>query len=193
LCDLLLGRAVSEAVEGAQHAMGTGTLLSGQTPIRRNRPAVNGGEKTVDGFEPIEAAGPEGHDCCQRLAFRNFVVDQDLGSLTRAEVMERRGDAFVRLRRIDYKTRRGFAPGSQDIRFGYEGDDACIVRWKPEYWCAGKILRRIDRKIATPNASGSTPALAQHPDWPVKTLRSHGCRLHCGEATPRRDRRRSIL
>lgn len=55
LRDFLLRGARALSVEGSQHAPQTCALLPGQTGVRRDGTAMQGGEKSAYGFDAIEA------------------------------------------------------------------------------------------------------------------------------------------
>ncbi len=90
LRDLLAGGAGAIAVEGLQHPSQSRPLLAGQARVRRNRAAMQGGEKTMDRFEPVQPVHVERHD---RGGRRNAVVDE-LKMLAVAEIERHIGGAI---------------------------------------------------------------------------------------------------
>lgn len=109
LGNFLLGRTVADAVDRPQHALRSGALLFGQACVRGDGPPVKRGEKTIDGFEPIEPFDAERDRGRQRLSSWGTVRQGDLGALALAEIKRRRRGAQVGLRGIDEKTKREVA------------------------------------------------------------------------------------
>ncbi len=82
LRDLLAGGAGAMAIEGLQHSPQSSPLLAGQARVGWNRATMQGGEKAMDRFEPIQPVHAERND---RGDGRDAIMDQ-LKMLTVAEV-----------------------------------------------------------------------------------------------------------
>ena len=105
LRDFLAGGAGAIAVEGLQHPSQPRPLLAGQACVRRDRAAMQGGEKTMDRFEPIQPVHAERND---RGGGCDAIMDE-LKMLTVAEVDQHIG-----------RTVRGQRDGGVDLRQGLD-------------------------------------------------------------------------
>lgn len=101
LRDLLAGGAGAIAVEGLQHPAQPRPLLAGQACVRRDRTAMQGGEKTMDRFEPIQPVHAEQND---RGGGRGAIMDE-LKVLTVIEIDQQIG-----------RTARAHRDGGVDLR-----------------------------------------------------------------------------
>ncbi len=153
LGDFLLGGAIARSVESPQHPAQPRALLSRQTGVRRNGAAVKGGEKAVDGFQPIETIDAERNDGGERFSAWNPVWQRDLSALTLAKIMKRARRLAIGPFGAD-DARREFAGRIENLRRGRQDNDARILGRRPEDRRLGQVKERIDREIATPSAGG---------------------------------------
>ena len=90
LRDFLLRGAGALSVEGSQHAPQTCALLPGQTGVRRDGTAMQGGEKSAYSFDTIEAIEIERNHCDSDPAIAGAVQNLEM-----LPVAERETEIFV--------------------------------------------------------------------------------------------------
>ena len=153
LGDFLLGGAIARSVEGPQHPAQPRALLSRQSSVGRNRASVKGGEKAVDGFQPIKAVDAERNDGGDRFSAWNPVGQHNLSTLPLAKIMKRACRIAIGPFGADDALRE-FVARIENLRRGRQHYDARILGRRPEDRRLGKIEERINREIATPSAAG---------------------------------------
>lgn len=89
LSDFLLRRASPGAVEGPEHSAMAVALLTCQARVGRNGTAMQGREKTLNGFDPVEALDSERDDGDPGRRVRGGVID-DLEMLAVSEIETKR-------------------------------------------------------------------------------------------------------
>ena len=94
LGDLLARRAGAMAIEGLKHPAESRSLLAGQARVGRDRTTMQGGEKAINRFEPIQPVHTERHD---GRGWCDAIVDE-LEVLTIAEI-EKNVGAAVQIQR----------------------------------------------------------------------------------------------
>lgn len=187
--DFLLRRASPFAVEGAEHSALTGALLTRQARVWRNGAAVQGGEKSVDGFDPVKALNTE-RDDGSRPSIDGAVDDLETLSVPEgeAECCVVIADWRIVSPRLD-RLRNG--AGVECRRGLRQNDDAGVLLREPE---DRRIRRRdqwIDGEIATPTAAGFVRSAVRGLHGQRPQLQSLRHRRRCGGAIPRPDRMRS--
>ena len=115
---------------------------------------MKGGEKAVDGLQPIEAIDAEGNDGGERFSARNPIGQRDLSALTLAKIVKSAQKLAVGLFEPADDARHEFAGRIEYLRRGRQDNDARILGRRPEDRRLGQIKERIDREIATPSAGG---------------------------------------
>lgn len=187
--DFLLRRASPFTVEGAEHSALTGALLTRQARVWWDGAAVQGGEKSVDGFDPVKAFDTEGDDGDRRP------IDRAVDDLEPLSVPEGEAECCVIIANwrivspwLDRLTSGADAECRRGLR---QDDDAGVLLREPE---DGSIWRRglgIDREIATPTAAGFVRSAVRGLHGQRPQLQNLRHRRRCGGAIPRPDRMRS--
>jgi len=149
LRDFLLRGAGALSVEGSQHASQTCALLPGQTGVRRDGTAMQGGEKSAYSFDTIEAIEVERN---HRDSYPVTVgAVQDLKMLS---VAEREAEISVGTFRREMNSPECRVAATEAQRgFGQHHDAGVFLR-QPENGCVRRCGPGIDREIATPTAAG---------------------------------------
>lgn len=88
LGDLLLGRSVSFAISGPQHAPGTFQLLACQTRVRRHGTAVQRCEKTGNRLYAVETVEPEWDQRGELFIVGDIGRPDDMNAPAIAKVMQ---------------------------------------------------------------------------------------------------------
>ncbi len=187
--DFLLRRASPFTVEGAEHSALTGALLTRQARIRRDGPAVQGREKSIDRFDPVKAFDAE-RDDGNRLPI-DCAVD-DLQALSVPE-SEAECSALIADWRIisPWLDRLRNGAGAEFRRGLRQDDDAGVLLREPEDGSIRRRDQRIDGEIATPTAAGFVRSAVRGLHGQRPQLQNLRHRRRCGGAIPRRDRMRS--
>ena len=88
LGDFLLRRAGPVSIKGAQHSALAGAHLSRQPRVGGNGPAVQGREKAIHGFDPVEALNAEGYRGDRmRVAADDGIDDLEVLSASESEAV----------------------------------------------------------------------------------------------------------
>lgn len=132
LRDFPLGRAIAIAVEALQHPAQSQAVLRRQPGIRRDGPAVKGGQQTAKGSDTIESIPTQRNDGGKGSVDRRGRLDDELDTLAVTEIVEK--DVFVMVSDavggIEGRLRIGVLGETRRSR--PQKDGARIVRGQPD-------------------------------------------------------------
>ncbi len=153
LGDFLLRRAGAIAVEGAQHPALAGALLTCQSRVGRNGAAVQGREKSIDRFDPVEAVYAEGYGGDSNRLPVIGAVD-DLETLPVSESKAKRCVIFAHRRIAAPWLGGSTCETSVEVRRGLgQYDDARVFLREPENGSVRRRCQGVDGEIVTPTAA----------------------------------------
>ena len=115
---------------------------------------MKGGEKAVDGLQPIEAIDAEGNDGGERFSARNSIGQRDLSALTLAKIVKSAQKLAVGLFEPADDARHEFAGRIEYLRRGRQDNDARVFGRRPEDGRPGQIKESLVKNSESPALRG---------------------------------------
>lgn len=153
LRDVLLGGAIANAIESAQHASHAHPLLLSYAGVRRHGAAVNGGEQAINSVEPAEPLAVERH-------YGGNGLSADGENLHLRAIAERNhgmGALSIDLLARAFEPIGLIAGMNEDGRRGGQDDDVGVILRQPVDGFDLGFDLWICREIATSSADGFPP------------------------------------
>ena len=126
--DVLLGCAIANGIEGAQHASRPYALLFGHAPVSWNAPAMDGGKQAINGLKSGEAIAIERNDSRQWRA----IGREQLYVIARGQMQDGVRALLVALNGAEVNEMR-LRRWGKDFGRWCKDDDAGIVFRQPEH------------------------------------------------------------